>query len=135
MKRLLPLLLAAALVSGCATVNYCDKGGHTVVDVTNTGWYLLNFIPIASGNPRRPNDSGCKLFSQTVTLENNMKMLDYALRKRNAKTYKNIVSHTSDENVLIILLKRHACHTSAELVFEEEETLPEPKLPCELQNP
>lgn len=120
------------LVSGCASVITCNERGHTVVDVTNTGWYLLNFIPIASGNPSHPNANGCKLFSQTVTLENNMKMLDYALRKNGAKSYKNVISHTTDENVLIILLKRHACHTSAELVFEEP--LPEPKLPCESPN-
>ena len=134
MKRILSscAVLGGLLFSGCASVTFCDKGGHTVVDITNTGWYLLNFIPLASGNPERPNANECRLFSQTVTLENNMKMLDYALRKRGAKTYKNVISYTTDANVMVILFKRHVCHTSAELIFEEPHQ--EPKLPCELLN-
>ena len=108
MKRLLPLGLLALALSGCATAKFSNVGGRTIADVTNTGWYLLNLIPLASGNPEHPNAFGCKLFSRTVTLENNIRMLDYG--------YGEVVSYTTDESVLFFLFKRHACHTSAELI-------------------
>lgn len=114
------LLFAAFLaISGCATVNYSDAGARTMVDITNSGWYLFNFIPIASGNPDRPNESDCRFFKETATVENNIKMLDFAATERKAKTIKSIKSSWTDESVLIILLKRHAVHTSAELILED----------------
>ena len=129
MKRLLPAAVLGLLLlgSGCATVNHCREGDRSVVDITNTGWYLLNFIPLASGNPAHPNAFGCKIFRQTVTLENNMTMLENELERLGATSYRNIISHTADENILFILFKRHSCHTSAELVFDGA---PEGKLPC-----
>lgn len=114
--RIFSAALAASLACGCATVRFCDKGGRTMVDITNTGWYLLNFIPLASGNPDAPNECSCRLFSQTTTLENNIRLLDWAATSRDAKEIKSVNSYWTDENVLIILLKRQTCHTSAELV-------------------
>ena len=113
------LLFAAFLaISGCASVDYSDAGGRTMVDITNSGWYLFNFIPIASGNPDRPNESDCRFFKETATVENNAKMLDFAATERKAKSIKSIKSSWTDESVFIILLKRHVIHTSAELVLE-----------------
>ena len=113
------LLFAAFLaLSGCASVDYSDAGGRTMVDITNSGWYLFNFIPIASGNPDRPNESDCRFFKETATVENNAKMLDFAATERKAKSIKSIKSSWTDESVFIILLKRHVIHTSAELVLE-----------------
>lgn len=127
MKRLLPLGLLALALSGCATAKFSNVGGRTIADVTNTGWYLLNLIPLASGDPEHPNAFGCKLFSRTVTLENNIRMLDYAMRDyisdpaELADTrYGEVVSYTTDESVLFFLFKRHACHTSAELIRKTE---------------
>lgn len=118
MKRLaLPILVL--LLAGCATVNYSDKGGKTMVDVANTGWYLFNLIPVASGNPGAPNEADFKLFRQTTTLENNVRMLDYAATERNAAAIKDISTYTSDECIFILLFKRHIIHTSAELVFTD----------------
>ena len=74
MKRM-ALILMCALLGGCATVTVSREGG-TMVNIENSGWYLLNFIPIASGNPASPNSFSTRLFSRTVTLENNVKMLD-----------------------------------------------------------
>lgn len=138
MKRVLFLALATLglMTTGCATAKFSQVGGHTIADVRNTGWYLFNLIPVASGNPKRPNGMGCKIFSRTVTLENNLRMLDYAMREyiddpaqlANAR-YGEVVSYTTDESVLFFLLKRHTCHTSAELILNP----PEPK--CESQNP
>ena len=93
-----------------------------MVNIENSGWYLLNFIPIASGNPEHPNTSTTRLFSKTVTLENNVKMLDKAIRDEGAVAVRDINSFTIDEHVLLIVLKRHAYHTSAQLLTEEDMT-------------
>lgn len=109
-------IAAAALASGCASVRISHEGGRTVADIVNTGWYLFNVIPIASGNPNDPNGCSCRLFRRTVTLENNMKLLDYAMRKEGANGFGDLVSYTTDESVLFFFFKRHACHSSAELL-------------------
>ena len=118
MKRL-AVILVCALLGGCATVTV-SRNGATMVNIENSGWYLLNFIPIASGNPARPNSCTTRLFSKTVTLENNVKMLDNAIRDEGAVAVRDINSFTIDEHILLILLKRHAYHTSAQLLMEED---------------
>ena len=118
MKRF-AIILACALLGGCATVTV-SREGATMVNIENSGWYLLNFIPIASGNPARPNSCTTRLFSKTVTLENNVKMLDKVIRDEGAVAVRDINSFTIDEHVLLILLKRHAYHTSAQLLMKED---------------
>lgn len=129
-KRFLQLLacgaLAAALfagATGCVAVRVSDKGGRTLVDISNSSWLLLNFIPLASGCPEHPDAHHCRLFQNSVTLENNMKLLDYAVRREGAVDFGEIVSHRSDENIFFILLKHRVCHTSAELIFDLEESV------------
>ena len=121
MKKVLPLFLAALLAGGCATVRYSDHGGKAMVDVANTGWYLFNVIPLASGNPESPNECDCRLFRQTTTLANNARLLDYAATSRNAIGVRDVSTYTSDECVFIILLKRHIIHTSAEMILPPKE--------------
>ena len=118
MKRV-AIILACALLGGCATVTM-SRDGATMVNIENSGWYLLNFIPIASGNPARPNSCTTRLFSKTVTLENNVKMLDKVIRDEGAVAVRDINSFTIDEHVLLILLKRHSYHTSAQLLMKED---------------
>ena len=118
MKRV-AFILACALLSGCATVTV-SRDGATMVNIENSGWYLLNFIPLASGNPTRPNSCTTRLFSKTVTLENNVKMLDKVIRDEGTVAVRDINSFTVDEHVLLILLKRHAYHTSAQLLMKED---------------
>ncbi len=118
MKRV-AFILACALLSGCATVTV-SRDGATMVNIENSGWYLLNFIPLASGNPDRPNACTTRLFSKTVTLENNVKMLDKVIRDEDAAAVRDINSFTIDEHVLLILLKRHAYHTSAQLLTKKD---------------
>ena len=118
MKRV-AIILACALLGGCATVTM-SRDGATMVNIENSGWYLLNFIPIASGNPARPNSCTTRLFSKTVTLENNVKMLDKVIREEGAAAVRDINSFTIDEHVLLILLKRHSYHTSAQLLMKED---------------
>ena len=118
MKRM-ALLLVCAVLGGCATVTV-SREGSTMVNIENSGWYLLNFIPIASGNPASPNSFSTRLFSRTVTLENNVKMLDRAIREEGAVAVRDINSFTVDEHILLILLKRHAYHTSAQLLMQQD---------------
>jgi hypothetical protein len=109
----------AALLAGCSTVTV-GRNGSTMVNIANSGWYLLNFIPIASGNPASPNSFSTRLFSKTVTLENNVKMLDKVIADEGAVAIRDLNSFTIDEHILLILFKRHAYHTSAQLLMEKD---------------
>lgn len=109
----------AALLAGCSTVTV-SRNGSTMVNIENSGWYLLNFIPIASGNPASPNSFSTRLFSKTVTLENNVKMLDKVIADEGAVAVRDLSSFTIDEHILLILFKRHAYHTSAQLLMEKD---------------
>ena len=109
----------AALLAGCSIVTV-SRHGSTMVNIENSGWYLLNFIPIASGNPASPNSFSTRLFSKTVTLENNVKMLDKVIADEGAVAIRDLNSFTIDEHILLILFKRHAYHTSAQLLMEKD---------------
>ena len=109
----------AALLAGCSTVTV-SRNGSTMVNIENSGWYLLNFIPIASGNPASPNSFSTRLFCKTVTLENNVKMLDKVIADEGAVAIRDLNSFTIDEHILLILFKRHAYHTSAQLLKEKD---------------
>ena len=109
----------AALLAGCSTVTV-SRNGSTMANIENSGWYLLNFIPIASGNPASPNSFSTRLFSKTVTLENNVKMLDKVIADEGAVAIRDLNSFTIDEHILLILFKRHAYHTSAQLLMEKD---------------
>ncbi len=117
--KTMTFLLLAALLAGCATVRYSDEGGRKMVDVENTCWsaYFVFFpvFPIASGEPDAPNEEMCRIFQNTMTLENNMRLLDYARTKSGATGIKNLTSRFSD-TTYCFFLKRYSCQTSAELV-------------------
>ena len=126
-KRLIPLAAAAALFAcGCTSVlkskefgDVKTDGGSTpvaAVEIENSVWLLLNFIPIASGSPDHPNLNRCKLFRNTVNLPNNMKVLQSELELEGVTKVMNLTSHYLEENYLFFLLARRACHTSAVLV-------------------
>ena len=115
MKALAILALGALLAfQGCTTTTV-SREGETMVDIENTGWYLFNFIPLASGDPSAPNHCRCRLFQRTVTLENNIRMLERIIREEGATGVKDLSSFTTDEHFFVMLLKRHAYHTSARL--------------------
>ena len=118
MKRIV-LLMAALAFGGCSSVHVSHTGKEMVI-IENTGWYLFNLIPVASGDPENPNGHTCRIFSDTVTLESNMKLLDYAMEQENAVGVRDLTSFTTEEYVLIILLKRYVYHTSAELIKATE---------------
>ncbi len=113
------LALLATLLTGCATVRYSEEGGRKMVDVENTCWTVYFFFfpvfPIASGEPDAPNEEMCRIFQDSVTLENNMKLLDYARVRHGEGEVKNLTSRFSD-TTYCFFIKRYSCQTSAELV-------------------
>ena len=108
----------ACAVSGCATVRTCDIGGRSTVAIENSCWQLFNFIPIASGDPLQPNKCACDWFTDTVTVRNNVKMLEAEMRRQGAYAVKDLTSRFTDEKVLFVLMRHKVCHTSAELIKE-----------------
>ena len=127
MKRLIPLVVAAALLaSGCTTVLKSKEFEKVKVDgcstpvaaveIENSVWLLFNLIPVASGNPDHPNSYKCKLFRNTVNIANNMKVLREEMTNEGVTKVTNLTSHYADEKYLFFLLARRACHTSAVLI-------------------
>ncbi len=112
------LILLSIAIAGCASINYSSRGGKRMVEITNSGWYLFNIIPFVSGNPDKINSCSPVFFSETATLENNIKILNDVVRRAGATGVESIKSSWSDESMFIILCKRHAIHTSAELVYD-----------------
>jgi len=128
--RRLALSAAAALVCGCATVKRLDgsrcapvrEGCEPVsaVHIMNTNWMLLSFIPIASGDPQHPNEKSCLWFRDTVTLRNQMVMLESEVRRAGASRAENVFTECNSESVFVFLLQREKMHTSAVLVKDVE---------------
>ena len=65
MKTSLPAIFSILLLAGCTTVRYSTtfhdvkvEDGETpleIVEIENSGWEVFKFIPLASGNPQKPN--------------------------------------------------------------------------------
>ena len=97
-RALAPLLLF--VLSGCATVKMArnfeglrvDDGAKPIatVAIENYGYYLFGFLPLIAGEPRHPNAPMCTLFSDSVTTQNNIMMLNKTAQKVNAKRVVNI---------------------------------------------
>ncbi|MBQ8113206.1 MAG: hypothetical protein IJ146_08365 [Kiritimatiellae bacterium] len=133
MKFTLPIFAAIiALACGCTTINSTTAfngvkvdGSRTpveTVEVENSGWFLFTCIPIASGNPSRPNAFSCKWFSNTVKLKNNINVLHERMKERGVEEVSNLTSHCDDEKYLVFLLARRSYHTSAVLLAPEPKT-------------
>ena len=134
MKTILPALVGALLLAGCTTVRYSTtfhdvkvEDGETpleIVEIENSGWELFKFIPLASGNPQKPNRLSCNWFSNTVTLQNNLNLLEQEMKTRVATRFTNLTSRNSEESFLFILLTRNAYHTSAVLLKDANTPTP-----------
>ena len=129
MKQSLIPALAALLFAGCATIRSTDiyhgihvENGATplaTIEVENSGWELFKCLPLASGNPNFPNKNTCHWFTNTVTLQNNIEMLDQEMKTRGATRFANLTSRNTEETFLFILLTRRAYHTSAVLLKDD----------------
>ncbi len=128
--RCLVLSLAAAFVCGCATIKRLDGNRYvpvgegstpvSIVHIMNTNWLLLSFIPIVSGNPQRPNEKSLRWFCDTVTLQNQMTMLESEVQRAGASRAENVFTACTSESVFMFLLQREKMHTSAVLVKDVE---------------
>lgn len=124
--KVLASFFLAATCAGCATVTtthdrhgVCVEGGESPIEtvmIENTGWILFNMIPIGSGNPDRPNECSCRMFTDTTTLKNNLSMLEREMNSVGATRIANLYSKTLDESVFFLLFTRTACRTSAVLL-------------------
>ena len=129
------VLLLLALAAGCATVktprefnNVKVDGGYTplaTASIENTGWFLFNVIPIGSGNPELPNKDDVCFFRNTVTLDNNMKMLDATMKRLGATRFAHLTSRTKDDFYYFFILYRRTCLTSAVLLRASDNPLKE----------
>lgn len=136
MNRVIPLLLVGLLLfaGGCASVHVTQAyNGVAVengrrpaqtVEIENSGWYILTFIPVASGDPNNPNRHTCRWFTDTVKLENNIHLLDQIKQRERVTEVANLTSHRSDEKYLVFLVARRAYHTSAVLLKPEQKPVP-----------
>ncbi len=126
MKQALIAFAAAIAFAGCATINRADdyhgmgiEDGETpleTIEIENTGWLLFRYIPLGSGDPLKPNRKTCRFFRNTVTLQNNLEMLEDEMERVGAKRVANLTSRKTDESVFVIFLTRRAYHTSAVLL-------------------
>ena len=118
--------IALACSCGCTTVQRAtDYHGMGIedgeppietVEIENSGWLLFKCIPLGSGDPLRPNERTCRFFRNTVTLQNNLEMLEDEMERIGANRVVNLTSRKTDESMFILLFTRRAYHTSAVLL-------------------
>jgi len=104
---------AALLAAGCVAVRENRiANGSLAVEIHDSGWYVFGFIPILSGDPDSfwPN-----WFSDDVSGETTMKVLDRIVAREKPKSICSLVTREVDEDVLFVI-NRVSCHTSAVLI-------------------
>lgn len=84
-------------VSGCATVQKSETFPKinelspiqpvASIVVENYGYYLFGILPLWCGDIEEPNTAGCDWFTDTVTIDNNVKLI-----KKEADSYGDGVS-------------------------------------------
>lgn len=117
MRSAAALLLVAAAFAGCVHVQELPQADGSVrVEIENSGWYLFDVLPIATGDP----EGGTAWFSDHCDAHANMRVLEPIIRRVGAVRVGPLVSHETDEGVLLILLNRHGFHTSVTLFPETD---------------
>lgn len=121
--------LCMLAMAGCMTseISYTPDGvpgdgdqEHLMtVDIENVGWYLFDFIPILCGDPHHVNEVSSVFFRDTLTLQNNLDELMRIAQREGTYTIGSMMSHEVSESVWVIILSRHAYHTSATLMRKQ----------------
>ena len=128
MKRVMLAALAlVCMASGCATVQTAKNFGGVTVDggakpvatvaAENYGYYLFGVFPLISGSPEHPNADTCRLFEETVTVQNNLAMISKAVKMGPSRKLANV--KTTEEwtgSFSLWLLWRRTIFTSALVV-------------------
>lgn len=96
--------LLAILLSGCATTRVTTifpenavvdaRKPLAVVHAENYGYYLFSVIPLFAGNPDRQNECSMAFFTDTVTVENNRKMIARHAEEMGAASIADVRNHT-----------------------------------------
>ena len=107
----------SALLAGCASVKTIHGDDADVVAVANEGYFLFQCIPLAAGNPDKPNKNSFRMFSNTLTVNANMRLLVDELVRKGAKDVSDITTFTTEESVFPVLFSRKTMQTSARLVW------------------
>ncbi|MBO7521120.1 MAG: hypothetical protein J6T16_02645 [Opitutales bacterium] len=101
MKKILPYLIAALALSGCATTQVKNiepaevSDAKAVVFAENYGYYLFGFLPIICGDPENMNDFSAAFFEDTVQIKNNADMIAREAEKIGAKEYLDVKHRTN----------------------------------------
>ena len=103
--------ISGTVVTSAPTNSQFSIINSQLVEVETTGWYLFDIFPIVSYDPI----DGLHWFKDNVDAYTNMKLLDKEISDRHAESVGPIVSHETDEGILMFLLNRHAFRTSAVL--------------------
>lgn len=111
------LAVLSALFAGCTTVKTIHSNDADVVAVENEGYYLFQFLPLVTGNPNSPNKCSCKMFSNTLKVKTNMRLLSEEIARKGAKEVSDIATFTTEESIIPILFCRKTMQTSARLVW------------------
>lgn len=92
--QLITFLFALGLLSGCATsytsteftpdLKVDGKEPVAVIAAENYGYYLFGFIPLIAGDPDNANATSLTVFEDTVTIDNNHRMILAAADELNA---------------------------------------------------
>lgn len=136
MKKISSSLAAALFLalfgSGCvtSTLKYipADPGSvsqsgapvNYVVEGMNSGVYLFYYIPLWSGNPRRPNQRDYDLFRHRVNDKAIYRMFDVAARRMHSARYEDaVVTHRSVGIWTLWIVWKRSVHGRAVLIDEK----------------
>lgn len=112
MRGLVFAALLLVLGSGCVHITELRQPDDSLlVEINTTGWFLFDLLPIATGDL----DGGCAWFRDNCVADTNLKVIDRIVEREQATKIGPIVSHETDEGILLFLLNRHGFHTSAVL--------------------
>ena len=120
------LLLALAACAGCTTsitrlppppaLKTANAVPIEAVEISNANLLLLSLLPLASGDPEAPNAGAFRWFTDTLTVANQVRMLEAEAARVGATHAVEVATLKTDESLLFFLLQREKMHTSAILV-------------------
>ena len=121
------VVVVAAVAAGsgfcteCATVNVWHEGDRTICEASDSAWYLLDRIPLGSGDVSRPNERTWRAFSDTVSRSNNLSMVAWTMEREGADAIGITESKWDKTDVVPYALRRYVLHTNAELKYGPED--------------
>lgn len=115
--RVCIVAVLSALFAGCVSVKTIHGDSTDVVTIENEGYFLFQCVPLATGDPDYPNEDSFRMFSNTLNVNTNMRLLVEEITRRGAKDVSDITTFTNDESIIPVLFGRRTMQTSARLVW------------------